>query len=485
MTAQLTLDQYGQGFAARWDELVDWQRRLEVEGAFLNRVVAGTSAGRELLDIACGTGFHAAHFARSGYRVDAADGSAEMVERARANLIDLGGGIRIEQMSWQALRPLSAHRYDAVICLGSSMPHASAEQRRALLRRIHGLLAVGGVLLVDHRNFDYIVDHQQMPPGRSVYAGKVAVSLEASDQAEHDLRLPLSRRLLPDPDRRVVALRPATRGVTRGGLRPGRVVRRSAAGRLGRRLRLLPAPCRPHRIRGSGPRSRGDCPAMTERVGTPVQRWLAVLLIALFVGVTYGFGIYVFSQLLPTMSDDLGFSYATAGRITGIGQFAFIVFAFAATWLSRRFNGAVVVIGSAALCTLCLVGVGLTSSTVVLTACLAIAAGTSASVYVPIVEIVPRLIEENRRGTALGIISSGTTYGVFISAAIIPILTHTIGWRAVWFAVAAISLVLIAFAYRLFARLGLFSEVADRAPTGQPRASGPHWPPRSRFSASG
>ncbi|MEO6500506.1 MAG: MFS transporter [Jatrophihabitantaceae bacterium] len=197
---------------------------------------------------------------------------------------------------------------------------------------------------------------------------------------------------------------------------------------------------------------------MTTRAGTAAQRWSAVLLIAGFVGVTYGFGIYVFSQLLPTMSDDLGFSYATAGQITGIGQFLFIVFAFAATWLSHRFNGAVVVVGSAVLCTLCLIGVGLTSSTVVLTICLAIAAGTSASVYVPIVEIVPRLIDGNRRGTALGIISSGTTYGIFVSAAVIPVLTDTVGWRAVWFVVAAVSVALILVAVRLFSRLGLFQD---------------------------
>ncbi|HEX8094633.1 class I SAM-dependent methyltransferase [Jatrophihabitans sp.] len=183
MTAQLVIDQYGQGFAARWDELVDWRRRLESEGDFLNRIVAGPSPGRALFDIACGTGVHAAHFAATGYQVDASDGSAEMVERARINLAASGTDIRIEQLPWEDLRPLSVPRYDAVVCLGSSMPHAGPDQRRALLRRIHDLLSVGGVLLVDHRNFDYIVDHQQMPPGRSVYAGNVDVSLVASDQA--------------------------------------------------------------------------------------------------------------------------------------------------------------------------------------------------------------------------------------------------------------------------------------------------------------
>lgn len=181
MTARVLTDQYAQGFAARWDELVDWQRRLEVEGDFLDRIVTGSSPGRALLDIACGTGFHAAHFRTTGYRVDATDGSAEMVDRARANLAGFGAGIRIEQMSWEDLRPLSVPRYDAVICLGSSLPHADADLRRAVLRRVHDLLCVGGVLLVDHRNFDYIVDHQAMPPGRSVYSGNVEVTLVASD----------------------------------------------------------------------------------------------------------------------------------------------------------------------------------------------------------------------------------------------------------------------------------------------------------------
>lgn len=180
--AELTTDQYGQGFAARWDELVDWTRRLSVEGDFLDRMIAA-APGRALLDIACGTGFHAAHFLAAGYRVDATDGSAEMVERARYNLKGAGSGVRVEQMSWDDLRPLSAPRYDAVICLGSSMPHAGADQRRTLLRRIFDLLTPGGVLLVDHRNFDYTVRHQAMPPGRSVYAGDVKVSLVASDAA--------------------------------------------------------------------------------------------------------------------------------------------------------------------------------------------------------------------------------------------------------------------------------------------------------------
>lgn len=212
--------------------------------------------------------------------------------------------------------------------------------------------------------------------------------------------------------------------------------------------------------------STGQAASGGELTGTSAQRWSAVLLVAAFVGVTYGFGIYVFSQLLPTMSRDLGFSYAVAGRITAAGQAMFIAFSFLAVWLCRRLNGTMVVIGSAVLCALCLVVAGATSSTIVLAVALAVAAGTSASVYVPIVELVPRLIPAERRGTALGIISSGTTYGVFVSAAVIPALTSTWGWRSVWFTVAAVSAILVVVATGLFSRLGLFQD-----PVEEPRTS--------------
>jgi SAM-dependent methyltransferase len=173
-------DQYAQGFAARWDELIDWDRRHAVEGRFLAGALTG-APGRRLIDIACGTGFHAALFARAGFQVDAADGSAEMVQAARANLGRTGLGVKVEQMDWAELAPMSVPRYDIAVCLGSSLPHARPAQRAGLLRRVHDLLVPGGVLLVGHRNFDHIVEHQAMPPGVSVYGGAVEVSLVAAD----------------------------------------------------------------------------------------------------------------------------------------------------------------------------------------------------------------------------------------------------------------------------------------------------------------
>ena len=188
MTARLkpdtgAVDQYAQGFAARWDELIDWDRRRAMERRFLIGVLAG-ALGRRLIDIACGTGFHAALFAGAGFQVDAADGSAEMIEAARANLDRSGLDVNVKQMDWAELGSMSVPRYDVAVCLGSSLPHAGPEERAALLSRTHDLLVPGGLLLADHRNFDHIVEHQAIPPGRSVYGTAVKVSLVAADREQ-------------------------------------------------------------------------------------------------------------------------------------------------------------------------------------------------------------------------------------------------------------------------------------------------------------
>ena len=61
MTARVMTDQYGQGFAARWEARSSRQRRLAGEGDLLRRIIVGPGPGRALPAIACGSGFRAAH----------------------------------------------------------------------------------------------------------------------------------------------------------------------------------------------------------------------------------------------------------------------------------------------------------------------------------------------------------------------------------------------------------------------------------------
>ncbi len=62
-----------------FDELVDWPKRLANEEPFYRRLFARIGV-RRLVDVACGTGRHAAMFHSWNLHVQAADISPRMIE---------------------------------------------------------------------------------------------------------------------------------------------------------------------------------------------------------------------------------------------------------------------------------------------------------------------------------------------------------------------------------------------------------------------
>lgn len=83
----------------------------------------------------------------------------------------------IEEANWLTLSDDIEHLldggFDAVICLGNSFAHLmdptgdQADQMQAL-RNFERCVKPGGLLLIDHRNFDHIVDTGSAP-ARCIY----------------------------------------------------------------------------------------------------------------------------------------------------------------------------------------------------------------------------------------------------------------------------------------------------------------------------
>lgn len=203
-----------------------------------------------------------------------------------------------------------------------------------------------------------------------------------------------------------------------------------------------------------------------------VAGFVITVLLTSFVAATYGFGFYLFAQIVTDMRKDLGFGYTVVGTVTAAGQLGFLLFALLGTWLSTRVGGGQVTIGSAALCGLCLVLVPLTDSILVIGVLLTIMGGTAASVYVPLVEIVGRVIDYEHRGKALGLISSGTSYGVFVNSLLVPSFVGSGNWRGLWYSVGLGTLMVTGVAAFTFLRLGLFTSRSATAEDSSGTAEG-------------
>ncbi|WP_433855441.1 class I SAM-dependent methyltransferase [Streptomyces kronopolitis] len=176
--------QYVGTLVDRWDELINWDRRRASEQDFFVALLNGAEAHR-VLDVAAGTGYHSVALAQQGFDVTAADGSAQMIEQTRRNATAHGQSFRVLQADWRSLRHHLDGRYDAIVCLGSSFPHLFQEaDRRAVLSEFYEALNPGGVLIVDHRNFDAIRRHRYQSSGNYYYCGTGATVTVAHIDAQ-------------------------------------------------------------------------------------------------------------------------------------------------------------------------------------------------------------------------------------------------------------------------------------------------------------
>lgn len=160
-SSRLFHQQYTPAFVSRWDELIDWDSRRRSENGFFDRLLSHVGA-RKVLDIACGTGYHTINLASIGFDVIGADGSANMIAKAKENAIQYGlRNIRFVETEWASLGKSfpGGDQFDAVVCLGNAFTHLFEEDDRIVaLKEIYSLLNPGGIAIIDHRNYDAMLD---------------------------------------------------------------------------------------------------------------------------------------------------------------------------------------------------------------------------------------------------------------------------------------------------------------------------------------
>jgi len=150
--------EYVQSFVEKWDELIDWSARADSEGNFFIKTLREHGAQR-VLDVATGTGFHSLRLLRAGFEVASADGSMEMLVKAFENATRQGQILRTVHADWRCLTRDVQEKFDAIVCLGNSFTHLFEESdRRKALAEFYAALKHDGILILDQRNYDAILD---------------------------------------------------------------------------------------------------------------------------------------------------------------------------------------------------------------------------------------------------------------------------------------------------------------------------------------
>ena len=171
------------------------------------------------------------------------------------------------------------------------------------------------------------------------------------------------------------------------------------------------------------------------------------ILFTSFIAATYGFGVYLFSTVLPDMKAELLFSYTEAGGMISVAQIGFLFAALSSGMLTHKIGARKLILLSMFACCISLLGMIFATQSWQVAVLLTIAGAAAAAVWVPMVAVAQDLIPAKHQGKAIGLMSSGTAYGVFVNGLAVPILLPDHGWRSVWLFDAAISCVSFAWGW--------------------------------------
>jgi len=154
----------------------------------------------------------------------------------------------------------------------------------------------------------------------------------------------------------------------------------------------------------------------------------------------YGFGVYLFASLLPDMRQGLGLGYTAIGEIGAARQVAFLAMALASPAAVRRLGGGGVILGSMLVCGAALCGLAMTHVRWVAIGFLVTLNACAASAWIPMVALVTKVVALRQQGKAVGLIASGTNFGLCANAVLVPALLPSFGWRSVWSAAGCLTL---------------------------------------------
>ena len=161
-----------------YNRFVNWEERLSVEMPFIQNqlqlVHPKSDQPLRILDAACGTGMHAIALAKEGNEVSGADISPEMIKKAQENAFTAQVDVDFKPTGFgdltQAYSNTSLRPFDALICLGNSLPHLlSTDELLAALKDMAACLRPGGMLLLQNRNFDAVMAEHNRWQGLQSY----------------------------------------------------------------------------------------------------------------------------------------------------------------------------------------------------------------------------------------------------------------------------------------------------------------------------
>jgi len=145
-----------------WGDFVGWDNRRRGENGFLLKQLNKHQV-KKVLDVALGDGVDAIHLLQNGLDVSSNEIDDAFREKAIENAKKSGFNINPTSLDWRELsKTYPENSFDAAICMGNSLTCLFGRENQVqALNEFRTLLKEEGILLIDERNYQKILDTKE------------------------------------------------------------------------------------------------------------------------------------------------------------------------------------------------------------------------------------------------------------------------------------------------------------------------------------
>lgn len=161
--------------ADEYDLMTQFEKRFEREEPAFKKFIEFYQL-KKVLDAGCGTGFHSILLAKLGCEVTAVDVSEKMLVQLQDNATKYGVYVKTVQASFQNFNEYVNSDYDAVFCMGNSLPHLlNNDAIDSALKNFNSVLNEGGKLFLQILNYTRILNEKKKIQSVREVGGKTFV----------------------------------------------------------------------------------------------------------------------------------------------------------------------------------------------------------------------------------------------------------------------------------------------------------------------
>lgn len=141
-------------------DLIETDERFDIYRRHWKCILQGIGVN-SLLDVSIGSGNVTLPLADLGVELYGSDLSKAMLNNCRKKADRLGCNAKLQQSDFRDLRCWQDKKFDCVASTGNSLPHVPNSEVPGVLAQMDSLVAEGGYLYIDTRNWDRILRERQ------------------------------------------------------------------------------------------------------------------------------------------------------------------------------------------------------------------------------------------------------------------------------------------------------------------------------------